>query len=125
MTPRPYYTNGRTRTNGAGNAIPLAQLDTAKRLDAAAADPIGLKLIPGGRSASIRRPGLMARLEPLVDAKSVDGELRQDWWKLYDDPVLNRLIEQAMAANPHLQAAAERFVQAHDVMIQDRSQYLQ
>jgi outer membrane protein, multidrug efflux system len=22
-----------------------------------------------------------------------DSELRPDWWKLYDDPVLNRLVE--------------------------------
>ena len=52
------------------------------------------------------------------------GELRRDWWKLYGDPVVNWLIEQAMTANPGLQAAAERFVQAHDVMIQARSKYL-
>jgi len=40
---------------------------------------------------------------------------------LYDDPVLNRLEEQAMAANPDLQAAAERFVQARDMMMKARS----
>jgi outer membrane protein, multidrug efflux system len=59
---------------------------------------------------------------PFVEAKPSDGELRQDWWKLYDDALLNSLIEQAMAANPDLQAAAERFVQARDVMMQVRSQ---
>jgi NodT family efflux transporter outer membrane factor (OMF) lipoprotein len=48
--------------------------------------------------------------------------LRQDWWKLYNDPVLNRLVDQAMVANPDLQAASERFVQARDVMMQVRSQ---
>jgi len=58
---------------------------------------------------------------PFVEAKPSDGELRLDWWKIYDDPVLNRLEEQAMAANPDLQAAAERFVQARDVMMQVRS----
>ncbi len=61
---------------------------------------------------------------PFVEAKPADSELRQDWWKLYDDPVLNRLIEQALAANPDLQAAAERFVQARYVMMKARSQYL-
>ncbi len=61
---------------------------------------------------------------PFVEAMPADGELRPDWWKLYDDPVLNRLIEQALAANPDLQAAAERFVQARDVMMKARSQYL-
>jgi outer membrane protein, multidrug efflux system len=59
---------------------------------------------------------------PFVEAKPSDGELRPDWWKLYDDALLNNLIEQAMAANPDLQAAAERFVQARDVMMQVRSQ---
>ena len=58
---------------------------------------------------------------PFVEANPSDGELRPDWWKLYDDPTLNHLIEQAMAANPDLQAAAERFVQARDVMMQVRS----
>ena len=59
---------------------------------------------------------------PFVEAKPSDSELRQDWWKLYDDALLNRLIEQAMVANPDLQATAERFVQARDVMMQVRSQ---
>ena len=59
---------------------------------------------------------------PFVEAKPSDGELRPDWWTVFDDPVLNKLVEQAMAANPDLQAAAERFVQARDVMMQVRSQ---
>lgn len=61
---------------------------------------------------------------PFVEAKPADAELRPDWWKLYDDPVLTKLIEQALAANPDLQAAAERFVQARYVMMKARSQYL-
>jgi NodT family efflux transporter outer membrane factor (OMF) lipoprotein len=61
---------------------------------------------------------------PFVVAKPSDDELRPDWWTLYDDPVLNNLVEQAMAANPDLEAAAERFVQARDVMMKARSQYL-
>ncbi|HKT36451.1 MAG TPA: TolC family protein, partial [Nitrospira sp.] len=58
---------------------------------------------------------------PFVEAKPSDSELRPDWWKLYDDAVLNNLVDQAMSANPDLQAAAERFVQARDVMMQVRS----
>jgi NodT family efflux transporter outer membrane factor (OMF) lipoprotein len=61
---------------------------------------------------------------PFVEAKPADSDLRPDWWKLYDDPVLNRLIEQGLAANPDLQAAAERFVQARNMMMKARSQYL-
>lgn len=61
---------------------------------------------------------------PFVEAMPSDDQLRSDWWKLYNDPVLNRLVEQAMTANPDLQAAAERFVQARDMMMKARSQYL-
>ena len=60
---------------------------------------------------------------PFVEAKPADGALRPDWWKLFNDPVLDRLVEQGMAANPDLQAAAERFVQARDIMMAARSQY--
>ena len=59
---------------------------------------------------------------PFVEASPSDGELRSDWWALFNDPVLNKLEEQAMATNPDLHAAAERFVQARDVMMQVRSQ---
>ncbi|HJU04755.1 MAG TPA: efflux transporter outer membrane subunit [Nitrospiraceae bacterium] len=58
---------------------------------------------------------------PFVEATPSDDELRPDWWTVFNDPVLNNLVEQAMAANPDLQAAAERFVQARDVMMQVRS----
>lgn len=58
---------------------------------------------------------------PFVEANPSDGELRPDWWTVYTDPVLNVLVEQAMAANPDLHAAAERFVQARDVMMQVRA----
>lgn len=60
---------------------------------------------------------------PFVEAKPADGTLRPDWWKLYNDPVLDKIVEQAIAANPDLQAAAERFVQARDIMMAARSQY--
>ena len=58
---------------------------------------------------------------PFVEAKPSDAELREDWWQLYNDPVLSMLEEQAMVANPDLQAAAERFVQARDMMMKARS----
>jgi NodT family efflux transporter outer membrane factor (OMF) lipoprotein len=58
---------------------------------------------------------------PFVEADPSDSELRIDWWRVYDDPVLNELEAQAMAANPELQAAAERFVQARDMMMMARS----
>ncbi len=50
--------------------------------------------------------------------------LPADWWTLYKDPVLERLENQAMANNPDLQATAERFQQARDVMMQSRSRLM-
>lgn len=61
---------------------------------------------------------------PFAIARPADGELRADWWKLYQDPILDGLEAQAMAANPDLQAAAERFIQARDVMMKARSRLL-
>jgi NodT family efflux transporter outer membrane factor (OMF) lipoprotein len=78
-------------------------------------------LAPDYHPAEFVVPASWHGASPFVEAKPSDDELRADWWTLYDDPVLNKLIEQAMAANPDLQAAAERFVQARDVMMQVRS----
>lgn len=61
---------------------------------------------------------------PFVEANPSDDALRPDWWKMYGDPVLDKLIDQAMEANPDLQAAAERFVQARNMMMKARAQYL-
>ena len=58
---------------------------------------------------------------PFMVAKPSDGEVRAEWWKLFKDPVLDQLEAQAMTANADLQAAAERFVQARDVMMKARS----
>ena len=61
---------------------------------------------------------------PFVLANPCDAEIRSDWWKLFRDPVLDRLEDQAMAANPDLQAAAERFLQARDVVIKTQSRLI-
>ncbi|MGJ4748365.1 efflux transporter outer membrane subunit [Leptospira sp. SA-E8] len=62
---------------------------------------------------------------PFVKANPSEGEsIQADWWKLFNDPVLNKLEELAITANPDLQAAAERFVQARDAMLKVRSQLI-
>ena len=83
-----------------------------------------LDLSPSYKPPEYVVPASWRGSSPFVEAKPADNELRQDWWKLFDDPALNSLIEQALAANPDLQAAAERFVQARDVMMKARAQYL-
>ena len=61
---------------------------------------------------------------PFVKAKPSDDQLRSDWWTIFNDPVLNKLEAEAMAVNPNLQAAAERFVQARDEMMKVRSELI-
>lgn len=78
-------------------------------------------LAPDYQPAEFVVPVSWRGASPFVEARPSDGELRQQWWSVFDDPVLNRLEEQAMAANPDLQAAAERFVQARDMMMVARS----
>jgi len=40
------------------------------------------------------------------------SDLPHDWWRLYDDPVLNKLIEQALAKNTDLRIAAANIKRA-------------
>lgn len=61
---------------------------------------------------------------PFIKAKPSDDEIREDWWKLFNDPVLNQLEEEAMTANADLQASAERFLQARDMMLKVRSKLI-
>ncbi len=51
-------------------------------------------------------------------------EPAQDWWKLFNDPILDRLEEEALAANHDLRAAAERVVQARAQLSITRSDQL-
>lgn len=78
-------------------------------------------LAPVYQPAQFVVPASWHGASPFIEAKPSDGELRPDWWKLFNDPVLNKLEEQAMAANPDLQAAAERLIQARDEMMKVRS----
>ncbi|ATQ68144.1 MULTISPECIES: efflux transporter outer membrane subunit [Methylosinus] len=58
---------------------------------------------------------------PFTVATPSDGEVRMEWWKLFRDSTLDDLESKAMAANPDLQAAAERFTQARDIVIKTQS----
>lgn len=78
-------------------------------------------LAPAYRPPDFIVPDSWHGASPFVEAKPSDAALRPDWWKLFDDPLLNELEAQAMASNPDLQAAAERFVQARDEMMKARS----
>ena len=48
--------------------------------------------------------------------KSVKGEIDQNWWKNFNDPVLNQLIEQASNNNFDLKIAEARIAQARSTV---------
>ncbi|WP_416907557.1 MAG: efflux transporter outer membrane subunit [Polymorphobacter sp.] len=52
------------------------------------------------------------------------GELRDDWWRLYEDPVLDALIGQALAENRDLRVAVARLRQARAGLLEARGNRL-
>lgn len=81
----------------------------------------GVDLAPAYEPPELIAPASWHGSSPFVEARPSDAEIRPDWWKLFHEPVLDRLEMQAMAANPDLQAAAERFMQARDIMMKAQS----
>lgn len=56
------------------------------------------------REAAVNAPGAQGPFQS-GGAVSTIAPLPDQWWRLYEDPVLDRLIEQAFAANTDLRAA--------------------
>ena len=51
---------------------------------------------------------------PWHEAAPNDAALKGEWWKLFQDPTLNSLVERALAGNQNLRVAAARLDQARD-----------
>jgi outer membrane protein, multidrug efflux system len=51
---------------------------------------------------------------PWHEAAPNDGALKGDWWRLFQDPTLDPLVERALAGNQNLRVAAARLDQARD-----------
>lgn len=49
-------------------------------------------------------------------AVTTAGPVRGDWWRLYDDPVLDRLVADALAANTDVRVAVARLAKAKAVL---------
>jgi outer membrane protein, multidrug efflux system len=56
------------------------------------------------------KPPTLLQQAPLrgIEVASVGAWPKNDWWKRYDDPTLDRLVDSALAAAPSLQAAEAR-----------------
>ena len=54
-----------------------------------------------------------------LDGQDIPGE----WWKLFESPALNALVERALKANPDLTAAQAALTVAHENMLAQRGTY--
>ena len=61
---------------------------------------------PGAPEATLPSPASGAFIGQGLTAQVSPAEARSDWWRLYDDPVLDGLVAQALAENNELEAAA-------------------
>jgi len=85
----------------------VTQLRLALALTAAAAIT-GCLLGPSYRRPPVETPASFRDVPPPATAQPLDS----DWWKLFGDPALTALEEQARAANQDLQAAIARVTEA-------------
>ena len=58
---------------------------------------------------------------PFVIAQPQDQLPRGPWWRIFGDPILNDLEQRVDADNPTLQAAAEAYTQARDIVAEARA----
>lgn len=62
---------------------------------------------------------------PAGDQRLVAGmDIPAQWWTLFQSPKLNRLVEQAMAANPNVDAAHSALRQSHELYAAERASFL-
>ncbi|MEH6665757.1 MAG: TolC family protein [Brevundimonas sp.] len=61
---------------------------------------------PGAPEATLPPPASGAFIGQGLTAQVSPAEVRSDWWRLYNDPVLDGLVLQALARNNELEAAA-------------------
>ncbi len=68
------------------------------------------------QEAVIKRDAANAPLMGAREAPFKPDPLPADWWRLYQDPVLDRLIAKAFSANAELRVAAANLERAHAVL---------
>ena len=68
------------------------------------------------KEAVIARDAARAPLMGAAEAPFTSDPLPGDWWRLYQDPVLDRLVAKAFSANADLRVAAANLARAHAVL---------
>jgi outer membrane protein, multidrug efflux system len=93
------------------------EVDTPSGFKEAPAAASGASAAAAPSAQSVQQNGTWKQAQPSDDA------LRGEWWKVFGDPQLNALEEQAAAANQDLKAAAARVQQARAVTNAARSDW--
>ena len=81
----------------------------------------GCNLAPAYNPPRFVLPASYQGSAPFHVAQPGDGLPRGRWWRLFADPVLDQLEEQAEAINPNLQATEEQYTQARDLAAEARA----
>ncbi len=99
-----------------GPGLPGAGVLALAMLPLAACD-----LAPVYRPPHFILPASYQGSAPFKVGRPEDALARGPWWRLFGDPVLDRLENQADAINPNLQAQAELYTQARDLAAEARA----
>jgi len=94
----------------------LRNLSIATSMLALAACATGPDYSPKPVSASAAAPFVMAQGSTLVSDAKPDG----NWWRLYDDPVLDGLVHDALASNTDIRVAVARLAKARASLHEER-----
>lgn len=68
-----------------------------------------------------RRPDLSLPASYLYEVKGASDTANTEWWRQFDDPVLDALIEEALGNNRDIKIAAAKVEQASGLLIQTRA----
>ena len=75
----------------------------------------GALLVPACAPRYDTRPMSVEAPRTMTVADTSAAEFEAAWWRQFDDPVLDGLIESAFSANRDLQAAASRYAAAREL----------
>lgn len=92
------------------------KLSIAASAIALAACATGPNYAPKPVSASAAAPFIMAQGSTIVSAAQADDS----WWRLYDDPVLDGLVKDALTANTDIRVAVARLARARASLKEER-----
>ncbi len=68
-----------------------------------------------------RRPDLTIPASYRYDVRDASDAANTEWWRQFEDPVLDALIDEALANNKNVKIAAAKIEQAAGILIQTRS----